>query len=632
MMNFLRIHQLNIMLSMASISGIITLFIFISETIPRQRKKSLIFMETASMFLLLFDRYAYIYRGNTTSLGYWMVRISNFIVFLMSLILIYGYNGYLKGRLMEQESITKLPGRLIINDILVFSGILLLVISQFTGFYYKFDSNNNYERSTGIVICYMIPLLAMISQMSITFQFKKYMRTKVWLPLVFFSVIPLIATFIQIYNYGISFTNITIVGMAVILYVFDLMDVNQLNRMKEEAERASSVKSRFLANISHELRTPLNTIIGMDEMILREEAANVPKSYFMSVINYALEIKTASDSLLSLINNLLDISLIESEKMHLDEEDYGIREMITSILSMVRGRFEEQGVQLYLEGDDVIPQTLHGDVGKLKQILLNILITALKFSENGDVKLGIYMERLEDEKCDLRFSVIFSNSKIRADYIERLFTLYEKMDNDEDINIKGESLGLSISKCFTELMQGKMWCNNISDEEMELVVSFGQNVVDSTPIGGFVEEKEINIREPYVPGFIAPDAEVLVVDDDKKTLEILKGLLKATKVFVTTASSGDECLDKIKFGQFSVVLIDHMMPGMDGVETMQKIRKLYPDLPVYALSTDSSLGEEYYKDKGFEGYLEKPVDSALLEKTIMKHIPERMRMKPRDDG
>ena len=114
-MNFLRIHQLNIMLSMASISGIITLFIFISQTIPRQRKKSLIFMETASMFLLLFDRYAYIYRGNTTSLGYWMVRISNFIVFLMSLILIYGYNGYLKGRLMEQESITKLPGRLIIN-------------------------------------------------------------------------------------------------------------------------------------------------------------------------------------------------------------------------------------------------------------------------------------------------------------------------------------------------------------------------------------------------------------------------------------------------------------------------------------------------------------------------------------
>ncbi len=400
----------------------------------------------------------------------------------------------------------------------------------------------------------------------------------------------------------------------------------QIRQAKDDAERANSAKSRFLANISHEIRTPINTILGMDEMILREDATDVPKGYFLSVVNYALDIKTATDSLLGLINDLLDISKIESGKMHLVEQEYDTKDLLKSIVTMIRVRGAEKDLVFTVDIDETLPVRLYGDSGKIKQIILNLLTNAVKYTQEGGFTLRILVEEKTNDTCKLRISVKDTGIGVKSEDLEKLFTAYERLDEEKNSGIQGTGLGLDISRRFAELMGAELWCESVYGEGSEFIFVLQQKIIDRKGIGDFsMDENEI-ASGPYIPRFIAPDAEILVVDDNPMNLVVIKGLLKATKMFVTTAESGEECLEKIKYGDFNVILLDHMMPGMDGIETLARIRETHPDLPVYALTANSTAGEEFYKSKGFNGYLSKPIDSVVLEKTILKHLPSQIVM------
>ena len=407
----------------------------------------------------------------------------------------------------------------------------------------------------------------------------------------------------------------------------------EIREAKDEAERANLAKSRFLANMSHEIRTPINTILGMDEMIMREDITGVPNNYFLSMINYATDIKTATDSLLNLINDLLDISKIESGKMHLVEQEYSTEEMLRGIITMIRVRSEAKSLYFLVDIDKELPKRLYGDDGKIKQIVLNLLTNAVKYTEEGGFTLKVEVKEKNDLSCNLRFSVKDTGIGVKPEDTDKLFSAYERLDEEKNSGIQGTGLGLNISRQFAELMEGNLWCESVYGEGSEFILTCAQKIVDPQTVGEFKEIDDATAPGPYVPQFIAPDADVLVVDDTPMNLRVIKGLLKPTKIFVTTASSGMECLDKLRTGSFNVVLLDHMMPVMDGLETCEKIRELYPDLPVYALTAKAlSDGEEFYKSKGFNGYLTKPIDTVVLERTIMQHLPEEIIMKPDTSG
>ncbi len=435
------------------------------------------------------------------------------------------------------------------------------------------------------------------------------------------------------YEYTAFRVLVGLIAMTIIaLIVWRLMHITVISRQyeqirvaKEEAERANTAKSKFLANMSHEIRTPINTIMGMNEMILRENADDVPAEYRDSVTGYANNIKVASETLLGLINNLLDLSKIESGKMELVEHDYDMQELLQSIVMMIRVRSNQKDLTFQTEIDQKLPIKLYGDYGKLKEVLLNLLTNAVKYTKEGGFTLSVQTKEISPDNCRISFAVTDTGIGIKPEDMDKLFTAFKRFEQVKNSGIQGTGLGLDISRQYVELMGGALKCESVYGQGSTFSFEIEQRIIDATPIGEFKVSDSKTVAEDYAPDFIAPEGRILVVDDNEMNLQVIKGLLKHSKLQLTLVTGGRECLEKLEEGSYHVVLLDHMMPGMDGIETLGHIREKYPDQVVIALTANvMNGGATFYKDAGFQDYLSKPVDAAQLENTLREYLPKEL--------
>lgn len=404
----------------------------------------------------------------------------------------------------------------------------------------------------------------------------------------------------------------------------------QLQQAEDEVERANQIKDRFLANMSDFLRTPLITILGADEMILRRDPSISTNEYFFSVINDALDIKKSSEGLLELIDALLNFSKIEAGKMVLEEREYDTIIAMRTAVSVTRQLCNDKGLSFDVEVDEKMPVRLFGDIDKVSQILWSLLTNAVKYTSVGGITLRVTVDSIEDNTCYLNMIVKDTGIGVSEEFKDLIFNTFDEIGTMTDGLPYEFGLGLNISSKYAKLMNGTMDCSGEFGKGAEFTFRFKQNIVDPTPVGS-VKEKEKKVAHGlYIPNFIAPEAEVLIVDSSAKNLKILKGLLQDTKMFVGEAATGEECLEKIKFGNYNVVLMDFRLADIEVAELIGRIHEIKPNLPIYALTTLNTEPEEFYLSKGFNGVLVKPVDSDLLERTILQHIPSNIYMRLSD--
>lgn len=389
----------------------------------------------------------------------------------------------------------------------------------------------------------------------------------------------------------------------------------------DEAREATKSKSDFLSNMSHEIRTPLNSVLGMNELILRETNDS-------NIREYANNVETSGRLLLSLINDILDFSKIESGKMDIIPVKYQLSSLINDTVNMLSKRFEEKGLELEIKINKDIPNGLKGDEVRIRQILTNIMTNALKYTDKGYVTLTADYEKTSDNSIILILSVKDTGRGIKPEDKEKLFMSFSRVDQKKNRNIEGTGLGLSITNSLINAMKGKISVESLYGSGSVFTVRIPQPVVDTTPIGDFssqIEERSEGRR--YHESFTAPDAKVLVTDDNKANLLVAKGLMKNTLIQVDTAVNGIECIEKLRKSRYDVLLLDHMMPEMDGIETLNIIREegLADGMPVVALTANAISGaREMYIEHGFTDYLSKPIAGKNLEKMLVKLLPPEL--------
>lgn len=424
---------------------------------------------------------------------------------------------------------------------------------------------------------------------------------------------------------GIIFVSLIVAGIVNSLITEQnhrLLDaLRKEKRSQQEAEAANMAKSSFLANMSHEIRTPINAILGMNEMILREEKDP-------AIRGYAGNIQASGNSLLSIVSDVLDISKIESGKLEIIPVDYEVNSLISDCCNMAAGRAKAKELELLVECADNVPMKLCGDETHIRQIIMNLLTNAVKYTEKGTVKL-IVSGRFTDGGFVLKVDVSDTGIGIAEENLPQLFTQFQRFDLQRNRNIEGTGLGLSIVKRLCDLMSGTITARSVMGSGSTFTVELPQKVVDSTPCGGVNLNYSAGAEHEYHHSFEAPEAKILAVDDLPVNLLVIANLLKETRIKIDTAGSGRECLDKCSQQKYDLILMDHMMPEMDGVLTFEKLHgdKSSPNFktPVIMLTANALAGmREQYMDVGFADYVSKPVRGAKLEEAIRRNLPESL--------
>ena len=527
---------------------------------------------------------------------------------------------------------------------------LMLIFNMFTGYFFYFSQDGEYVKGPTYLAVYVVPSYFVIC--SSIFLLCNYRKFRTWqrASIIIFAFFQLCGLALQMLVFPDTLLALFMssLGLMMMLFTMETPDYQKLKvtieelsatkkvaeEAKEEAEKAKEIaqnanrsKSDFLANMSHEIRTPINAVLGMDEMILRDCEDS-------QILEYAEDIKRAGGMLLSLINDILDFSKIESGKMDIIPVDYDLGILLNETVEMVRPRANEKSLELVMEISPDTPTHLNGDEVRIRQIITNILTNAIKYTNKGKVTLTVSGKQLSEEKTELYVSVKDTGIGIRKEDIGHLFESFKRVEESRNRNIEGTGLGLSITMRLLNLMGSRLEVDSTYGEGSDFYFYLEQQRKDDKVVGEDIKiycQNAKGKKGELSNDFYIPDARLLVVDDNKVNLKVFKGLLKKNGMKIDTAMSGKECLELMKENHYHIVFLDHLMPDMDGVETLNQAKMLKnsksQDAVMIVLTANAVAGaREKFLQEGFDDYLSKPISLPLLKEMILKYLPNELIM------
>ena len=491
---------------------------------------------------------------------------------------------------------------------------ILIILNFILPIDFIVQNNTIFPLGINVIICYLNALISIVIMVCLLMKNKKYIRDKEFIPLWIVIILSIITIFIQIVFPGLILMT-AMESMATFIMFFtienpDIKMIEQLNIAKDQADKANQAKSDFLSSMSHEIRTPLNAIVGFSQALSEEDLPESAKEEVQDII-------MASNGLLEIVNGILDISKIESGKIEIVNSEYDFKEIFNNLVSLTKARMGESVLDFRTHYDDSIPAILYGDHTRVKQVILNILTNAIKYTKEGYVDFRV-SSIIKDDICRLIISVEDTGIGIKEENIDKLFSKFERLDVDKNITIEGTGLGLAITKKLVELMSGKIVVQSIYGKGSKFTISIDQRIIKKEVV------KAPEILEEKAPEHIdASNKRVLIVDDNKINLKVAARLLQNYHVITEEVESGFACLEKIEQGQvYDLILMDDMMPKMSGIDTLKKLKEM-PNFntKVIALTANAISGmKEKYLKEGFDDYLAKPIDRQELNKIVAKYL------------
>lgn len=509
-----------------------------------------------------------------------------------------------------------------ISRVLYFIFTLFSLISLFLPITYHNSNNQIYTYGLGVTFTYfavgMYIAIMVIGMLKNFIQQKGKINKKIYIPLYVYMLLGIISTIVQNLFPYLLLTSSVETFITILTYFFienpDVQLIEQLNVAKDAADRANSAKSDFLSSMSHEIRTPLNAIVGFSNGLL--ESDDLPETAKGDVKNIIM----ASDNLLELVNGILDISKIEAGKLEIIDVNYSFNKIFDELVLLTKARLGEKPLDFRYSYDSTIPQYLYGDGTRVKQIVLNLLTNAVKYTKTGYVDFKVNSV-IRGDVVRLIICVEDSGIGIKKESIEKLFTKFERLDVEKNSTIEGTGLGLAITKKLTEMMGGTIVVQSVYGQGSKFTVSIDQKIVTGEELEKLKRENDNSVNaEEVVDGH---GKRILVVDDNNLNIKVAERLLGKFNVVIDSCSSGFDCVNKITSGEkYDLLLLDDMMPKMSGTETLHKLKEVNGfNTPVIVLTANAITGmREKYLSEGFDDYLSKPIEKQELSRVIKKYL------------
>lgn len=558
----------------------------------------------------------------------WITRGIHQIFLLLFLVLFYEVYLYIPAMIADEtkEPIKK-SNWILLPFALSTVGVLVLPI------YYRHEESASYSYGPGIIAVYISVYILAITAATYLFRFREIIPTKKKKAIAISLICEVGVGVYQVFNPTHLLSSVGVALLCIGFYLtvespdnvlIELLvdEKKKVEEAREEAVLANQAKGRFLAQMSHEIRTPINAILGMDEIILREcKDANI--------LEYADDINTAGQLLLSIVNEILDLSKIESGKMEIVETEYNLSKLIADLTAMISLKAQAKNLIFDIDVDNSLPVHLYGDDIRIRQILTNLLSNAIKYTREGRVELSVKGE-LKDNTLTLYCCVTDTGIGIKEEHLTNLFEEYKRIEDGSNHHIEGTGLGLNITMRLLNLMGSKLQVQSEYGKGSKFFFELKQLVTDSVTIADYNKQQKQNQNpKQRTCAFTAPDARLLVVDDNIMNRKVFAKLLEPTKMQIDQAESGFECIDKMKETRYDIVFLDHMMPQMDGTETLRRLREMtgYPSecSVIIALTANAFVGaRQQYISEGFDDFLPKPIIYKDAEELILNFLPSQL--------